>query len=194
MGDEIGGPQQAGPPFDDAVHPLITLGKLALPSVDTAERELAMTLMGELFLLSPHCSWERWPHPSLQDRKNWSWWYGQRELVLLLPWGGAAPVTWSDHLNYYCPSPQPWPTALTSTLSRTCWSSWRDWTWYPRELQDPGWLQGIWEEFRWRSTDDAVWETRGLEPRQWLIAMNMWKTGWLHKRMHCVMHHGSRCH
>lgn len=31
MGDEIGGPQQAGPPFDDAVHPSITLGKLALP-------------------------------------------------------------------------------------------------------------------------------------------------------------------
>ena len=28
MGDEIGGPQQAGPPFDDAVHPSIILGTM----------------------------------------------------------------------------------------------------------------------------------------------------------------------
>lgn len=28
MGDEIEGPQQAGPPFDETVHPSITLGKL----------------------------------------------------------------------------------------------------------------------------------------------------------------------
>lgn len=31
MGDEIKGPQRASPPFDDAVHPSIILGKLALP-------------------------------------------------------------------------------------------------------------------------------------------------------------------
>ena len=31
MGDEIGGPQRASPPFDDAVHPSTILGKMTLP-------------------------------------------------------------------------------------------------------------------------------------------------------------------
>ena len=42
--------------------------------MDTAKRELAMTLMEVLFLLSPHCNWERWPHPSLQVSESWPQW------------------------------------------------------------------------------------------------------------------------
>lgn len=116
---------------------------------------------------------------------------GRGELVLLLPWFGAAPVTWSDQLNY-CPGPQlgllGWRT-LTSTLSRTCWSSWRDCSCGEMPTGSPGpgmasvYLRGV----RWGSTDDAVPETRGS--LQWTCERQV-----LHKRTYCVTHQDSQCH
>lgn len=58
-----------------------------------------------------------------------------------------------------------------------------------------GWLQNVWEEFQWESSNDGVSETRCLEPDQQLIAMNISasEADWT-KGMYCVTHPNSQCH
>lgn len=47
---------------------------------------------------------------------------------------------------------------------------------YPQDLHH-SWQQNILDEFRWGSSDDDALETRGIEPDEWLITINILQVG-----------------
>jgi hypothetical protein len=58
-----------------------------------------------------------------------------------------------------------------------------------QDLHDTGQQQDIWDVFWWGSGIASVAEARGLEPDQWLIAVNICKQRYIDKRLYCGTHH-----
>ena len=126
---------------------------------------------------------ENWPQPS---KENWSLHSG--EVRVTWPWGHRLT---SSGITQAHSRTLGWPT-LTSTTSRTCWSSWRDWSYgmipseSPRHEAEKGYPRGILVRIQW------LWSTRNQRP--WPRLVTHWSEQLLgkltgQKGMLCAMWH-----
>lgn len=152
-------------------HPWLGLQTLALPLVGNWSSRAGPGPPEKPGLIlrrnapTPHHSWGR------NDTASTGIW----ELAPPLYLRQTVPVVQSDLLSYHsgpqmglgCPT-------LKSTLTRTCWSLWKELPCGPiPTLHDSGLLHDIPEVFNWCSSNAGVLATRYLESYQWPFARNI---------------------
>lgn len=108
-------------------QPSLAQEKLALPFAEHCSKIADSDPQDSHGRAGP-CIQERWSHLLPQVRENWSVGMGIEELTLSPHLRWVTPVAWNDQLSYYpCPQLGLGLAHFTSTPSRICGSSWRNW-------------------------------------------------------------------